>query len=148
MGIKSTAVLFGAYVRPILVGFATAFILALSVTGAVLQLGPAYFVLACGGATVHLGWQLLAWNDKDVRDSMLKFEVRCDRPLSLDGTWYYLRASHANMVVLIHAVKRLPCGAHLVGHVRGIYHRAAWQRCVTSVYCAPPLSSTAPFPWR
>ena len=76
MGIKSTAVLFGARVRPILASFASAFILALAVSGFALRLGPAYALLACGGAAAHLGWQLIVWNDKDVRDSMMKFEVR------------------------------------------------------------------------
>ena len=75
VGIKSTAVLFGTRVRPILTAFAAAFAACLVLSGAMLGLGPAYSLLACGGTLAHLGWQLWAWNDKSVRDSMLKFEV-------------------------------------------------------------------------
>ncbi|KAH9917679.1 UbiA prenyltransferase [Epithele typhae] len=74
VGIKSTAVLFGDRVRAILTLFAGAFVLCLAVAGAALGHGAAYLLLSCGCTLAHLGWQLWVWDDKDVRDSMLKFE--------------------------------------------------------------------------
>ena len=48
IGVKSTALLFGDYVREILVCFATIFVASLVAAGKVNGHGPAYYVISCG----------------------------------------------------------------------------------------------------
>ncbi|PPQ96324.1 hypothetical protein CVT26_005687 [Gymnopilus dilepis] len=59
MGIRSTAILFGKWIRPLLVGCGLAFISLLVIAGVLNKQGLAYFVLAVGGTTGHLLWQYL-----------------------------------------------------------------------------------------
>lgn len=35
-----------------------------------------YFVVSCGGAALHLVWQLSTWDETDNTDSAAKFQVR------------------------------------------------------------------------
>ncbi|KAF9800157.1 hypothetical protein IEO21_10422 [Rhodonia placenta] len=58
-GVKSTAVLFGDYVRPILSCFAMLFVASLAFAGLHNSQGPLYFIIAVFGAAVHLAWQLI-----------------------------------------------------------------------------------------
>ena len=58
IGIHSTAILFGSYIRPFLVAFATAFMSMLTVAGYINHQGALYYVLSVGGAAAHLIWQL------------------------------------------------------------------------------------------
>ncbi|KAI0314512.1 UbiA prenyltransferase family-domain-containing protein [Amylostereum chailletii] len=61
-GVKSTALLFGAHVRGVLVGFALVFLACLVGAGLLNAHGPAYFAIACGGAAVHFAWQFATWD--------------------------------------------------------------------------------------
>ncbi|KAI0337401.1 4-hydroxybenzoate polyprenyl transferase [Trametopsis cervina] len=74
-GIKSTAVLFGAYVRPILIGFALAFISLLLYAGISNGQGAGYFVVSCGGATAHFVWQFWTWKVERPEDGGHKFQA-------------------------------------------------------------------------
>ena len=59
MGIRSTAILFGSWIRPLLIGFAVIFVTTLAGAGYINKQGPAYFMLSVGGAVIHLLWQFL-----------------------------------------------------------------------------------------
>jgi len=59
MGIRSTAILFGSWIRPLLIGFAVIFVTTLAGAGYINKQGPAYFMLSVGGAAIHLLWQFL-----------------------------------------------------------------------------------------
>ena len=58
VGIKSTALLFGTMIRPILNVCATVFATMLLCTGILNQQGPAYYLMSVVGVAVHLIWQL------------------------------------------------------------------------------------------
>ena len=57
MGIRSTAILFGSWIRPVLMLFATIFVSMLGVTGYLNEQGPLYFIISVGGTAAHLIWQ-------------------------------------------------------------------------------------------
>ncbi|KAA1471008.1 UbiA prenyltransferase [Dentipellis sp. KUC8613] len=57
-GTKSTAILFGTWVKPILTCFALAFLSSLIYVGYCNGKGPMYFGVSCGGAMAHIAWQL------------------------------------------------------------------------------------------
>ncbi|OCH90316.1 4-hydroxybenzoate polyprenyl transferase [Obba rivulosa] len=61
-GVKSTAVLFGDFVKPILVVFAIVFVLCMTIAGYLNNQGPAFFAISCGGAALHFFYQFLTWN--------------------------------------------------------------------------------------
>jgi len=77
-GVKSTGVLFGGWVREILMLFAGGFVSALVAAGILNNQGPAYFALSCGGTTLHLLWQLSTWDVNDPKDCGAKFKVNGD----------------------------------------------------------------------
>ncbi|PCH40322.1 4-hydroxybenzoate polyprenyl transferase [Wolfiporia cocos MD-104 SS10] len=58
-GVKSTAVLFGNYVKPILSLFAAAFVAALAYAGYETHQGWIYYAVSVGGCAAHLLWQLV-----------------------------------------------------------------------------------------
>ncbi|KAH7922573.1 UbiA prenyltransferase [Leucogyrophana mollusca] len=72
-GIKSTAVLFSDWVRPILSIFAASFVALLVFSGIWNGQGPTYFVVSCGGTGIHMAWQLLAWKVGEGADDDAKF---------------------------------------------------------------------------
>ena len=74
-GVKSTALLFGTWIRPILAFFAAIFVLCMTIAGLVNQQGPAYFILSCGGAAFHFIAQLLTWNMDNPADGGKLFLV-------------------------------------------------------------------------
>lgn len=57
MGVRSTAIRFGRWIRPILTGFGLAFVAMLAVAGILNKNGPLYFAITVGGAFAHLAWQ-------------------------------------------------------------------------------------------
>lgn len=59
MGVRSTAILFGSWIRPLLICCAVIFVAMLAGAGFINQQGPAYFVLSVGGTAAHLLWQFL-----------------------------------------------------------------------------------------
>ncbi|KAI0724919.1 UbiA prenyltransferase family-domain-containing protein [Fomitopsis betulina] len=61
-GVKSTALLFGAYIKLILVTFAAVFVCTLAYIGLKLDMSLPYFVIGVGGSAAHLAWQLCTLN--------------------------------------------------------------------------------------
>ncbi|KAF8625853.1 hypothetical protein AX17_006749 [Amanita inopinata Kibby_2008] len=59
MGIRSTAILFGTWIRPLLMACAIVFVAMLGVAGYVNGQGVAYYALSVGGTAAHLTWQFL-----------------------------------------------------------------------------------------
>lgn len=57
MGVRSTALLFGSWIRPLLVSCAVVFVIMLTLAGIFNEQGGAYFVLSVGGTATHLVWQ-------------------------------------------------------------------------------------------
>ena len=74
-GVKSTALLFGSHVRPILVGFALAFGALLLCAGVANGQGPGYFLVSCGGGAAHFVWQFATWTVDVPADGGAKFNV-------------------------------------------------------------------------
>ncbi|KAI0764526.1 UbiA prenyltransferase [Trametes elegans] len=76
IGVKSTAVLFGDSVKPILAIMAAIFISALAYSGKVLGQSSTFLLVSCGGALLHSIWQLTSWSLSEYKDHRAKFEVR------------------------------------------------------------------------
>ena len=57
MGVRSTAILFGSWIRPLLVLCGLTFVTMLAIVGHLNNQGPAYFTVSVGGTLVHLLWQ-------------------------------------------------------------------------------------------
>jgi len=57
VGVCSTAILFGTWIRPLLVGCGLTFLAMLAAAGYLNAQGPAYFFLSVGGTGIHLVWQ-------------------------------------------------------------------------------------------
>ncbi|KAF8345688.1 UbiA prenyltransferase family-domain-containing protein [Amanita rubescens] len=65
MGIRSTAILFGSWIRPFLVASAAAFLSMLAIAGYLNEQGAIYYALSVGGTAVHLVWQLFTVDPDD-----------------------------------------------------------------------------------
>lgn len=74
-GVKSTALLFGRNIRPILSLFAAAFIALLFYSGILNGQGPAYYLLTVLGAAINLAWQLSTVDFDDPADCWDKFST-------------------------------------------------------------------------
>ncbi|KAJ7144525.1 UbiA prenyltransferase family [Mycena epipterygia] len=59
MGVRSTAILFGSWIRSLLILCACIFVLTLALAGRLNGHGLSYFVVSVGGTAVHLVWQFL-----------------------------------------------------------------------------------------
>ncbi|KAH6903307.1 4-hydroxybenzoate polyprenyl transferase [Coprinopsis sp. MPI-PUGE-AT-0042] len=57
MGVRSTAILWGSWIRPLLVACGLGFASFLTITGYLSRQGPAYFAISVGGTLIHLVWQ-------------------------------------------------------------------------------------------
>ena len=57
MGVRSTALLFGTWIRPLLISCAIVFVVMLTGAGIFNEQGSAYFILSVGGTAAHLVWQ-------------------------------------------------------------------------------------------
>jgi 4-hydroxybenzoate polyprenyltransferase len=55
--VRSTAILFGDYTRPLLTAFGITFFTALAYAGYLNKQGPAFYLIAVGGTAAHLVWQ-------------------------------------------------------------------------------------------
>jgi 4-hydroxybenzoate polyprenyltransferase len=55
--VRSTAILFGTWIRPLLVTFGVAFASTLAYAGRLNDQGPAFYIIAVGGTIAHLVWQ-------------------------------------------------------------------------------------------
>lgn len=74
-GVKSTALLFGSYVRPILLLFGTAFVASLAYAGVATGQNELYFGVTVGGAAAHIAWQLMTLDVESPSDCFNKFVV-------------------------------------------------------------------------
>ncbi|KAA1471041.1 UbiA prenyltransferase [Dentipellis sp. KUC8613] len=77
-GVKSTALLFGTWVRPILACFALIFLASLAYVGFCNGKGLPFYLVSCGGALAHIGWQLATWDPNDPKDCGAKFKSNGD----------------------------------------------------------------------
>ncbi|KAF7798420.1 hypothetical protein EIP86_009641 [Pleurotus ostreatoroseus] len=77
-GVKSTALLFGAHVKPVLRAFAFAFVALMSLAGFLNGNGPWFYVVSCGGTALHILWQQYNWDDTNMADCMAKFKSNGD----------------------------------------------------------------------
>ena len=59
MGVRSTAILFGSWIRPLLVLCGLVFVTMLAIAGYLNGQGPAYFLVSVGGTAIHLLWQYM-----------------------------------------------------------------------------------------
>lgn len=59
MGVRSTAILFGTWIRPLLMLCGAGFVSMLGLAGYLNNQGPAYFILSVGGTALHVIWQFL-----------------------------------------------------------------------------------------
>lgn len=59
IGVRSTAVLFGSFIRPVLALFGFTFVATLACTGYANAHGTAFYAVAVGGAAGHVLWQLI-----------------------------------------------------------------------------------------
>ena len=75
-GVKSTALLFGKYVRPILSIFATVSVAAFASAGWLNGQGVPFYVVSVGGMAIHYVWQLGTLKDDIGEDCWRKFKVR------------------------------------------------------------------------
>lgn len=57
VGVRSTAILFGSWIRPLLVGCGLGFFAMLLTSGILNGQGVAYYIVSVGGAGCHLLWQ-------------------------------------------------------------------------------------------
>lgn len=57
MGVRSTAILFGSWIRPLLVLCGVGFLTMLGLAGYCNGQGLPFFVLSVGGTAAHLVWQ-------------------------------------------------------------------------------------------
>lgn len=58
-GVRSTAILFGSWIRPLLVACGLILAAAMGLAGYLNGQGCFYFVISIGGAFLHLAWQYL-----------------------------------------------------------------------------------------
>jgi len=59
MGVRSTALLFGSWIRPLLISCGIIFVTMLAAAGILNKQGPVYFIVAVGGTAAHLVWQFM-----------------------------------------------------------------------------------------
>ena len=59
MGVRSTAILFGSWIRPLLVLCGLMFVTMLALAGHLNGQGPAYFIVSICGTVIHLLWQYM-----------------------------------------------------------------------------------------
>ncbi|CAK5284701.1 unnamed protein product [Mycena citricolor] len=57
VGVRSTALLFGTWIRPLLVSCGVLFVVMLACAGVLNAQGPMFFLVSVGGTCVHLLWQ-------------------------------------------------------------------------------------------
>ena len=62
MGVRSTAILFGSWIRPLLVLCGLMFVTMLAIAGYLNGQGTAYFTVSVGGTALHLFWQYMTVN--------------------------------------------------------------------------------------
>ncbi|KAI0653389.1 UbiA prenyltransferase [Cubamyces menziesii] len=74
-GVKSTAILFGEHVRPILSVFATLFVMSLIYAGHETGAGPIFFAVSVAGSAACFAWQLTTLNFDDADECWRVFKA-------------------------------------------------------------------------
>jgi 4-hydroxybenzoate polyprenyltransferase len=74
MGVRSTALLFGSRIRPLLISCAVIFVAMLIQAGIMNGQGPAYFILSVGGTAAHLVWQFATVDLEDPQSCGINFQ--------------------------------------------------------------------------
>jgi 4-hydroxybenzoate polyprenyltransferase len=64
-GVRSTAILFGDWIRPLLTAFGLTFVSSLAYAGYLNQQGQAFYLISIGGTVLHLIWQYLTVDLED-----------------------------------------------------------------------------------
>ena len=82
IGVKSTARLFGAWTRPVLLGFYALAVLLIGLAGVAVEAGPV-FVLGCILFGAHLGWQIDRLDIDDPDQCLRLFKSNRDAGLIL-----------------------------------------------------------------
>ncbi|KZT66056.1 4-hydroxybenzoate polyprenyl transferase [Daedalea quercina L-15889] len=77
-GVKSTALLFGAYVKPILSLFGAVFVGTLAYAGIATGMPQPYFIISVGGCALHMIWQLGTLDVDTPEDCCKKFNSNGD----------------------------------------------------------------------
>ena len=77
MGVRSTAILFASWIRPLLILCGLMFATMLALAGYLNGQGPAYFAVSVGGTVIHLVWQYMT--------------VDLDNPKSCGGEFFSLK---------------------------------------------------------
>ncbi|KAJ7606366.1 hypothetical protein DFH06DRAFT_243224, partial [Mycena polygramma] len=62
MGVRSTAILFGTWIRPLLISCGITFVSMLAAAGVLNGQGAPYFIVSVGGTFLHLVWQFFTVN--------------------------------------------------------------------------------------
>lgn len=75
VGVNSTAVLFGDWVREILLGFTVVFLASMVYAGVCNGQGLGYWIVSFGGTVLHFVWQFLTWDVESVHDGRAKFNA-------------------------------------------------------------------------
>jgi 4-hydroxybenzoate polyprenyltransferase len=73
VGVKSTALRFPTSSRILISSLSTTFVSLLTLTGHLAGLGPAYYLISCGGAAAHLAWQCVTVDFESRADCWSKF---------------------------------------------------------------------------
>ncbi|KAI0267864.1 UbiA prenyltransferase family [Gloeopeniophorella convolvens] len=74
VGVKSTALLFGRYIKGGLVVFAGLMLTCLTIAGKSNGQQAPYFLITIGGGAAHLTWQLLTLDPDDAKSCLVAFE--------------------------------------------------------------------------
>jgi 4-hydroxybenzoate polyprenyltransferase len=59
VGVRSTAILFGSWILPLLISCAVVFVAMLAAAGCLNAQGYPYFLISVGGTAAHLVWQFM-----------------------------------------------------------------------------------------
>jgi len=73
LGVKSTAILFGSWFRPVVTMFGASFIALFAVAGALNGQGLFFYLVSVLGAAAHVTWQLYTLDTKNPTDCKSKF---------------------------------------------------------------------------
>lgn len=77
LGVGSTAVSFGRYIKLITRLFGLVFVCLLAYSGYLKKQGLGFWVISLGGSATHMLWQVGTFEPKDARNCQTRFMVRC-----------------------------------------------------------------------
>lgn len=77
MGVRSTALLFGSWIRPLLIACAIGFVAMLAFAGAFNGQSLPYFIISVGGTALHLVWQFATVDLEEPESCWSEFNSLC-----------------------------------------------------------------------